>query len=155
MDSSKIYFKRVTADTVLQICKLSETLSPVQRTMVADNSISIAQAHFSECAWFRAIYLDKKPIGFIMTHTGSDYDDGIDVPGIFLWRLMIAKEYQGSGYGKKAIELLVQHLKANGVNQLSTSCEVGDGSPEGFYRRLGFIPDGSMYGDEIGLILKF
>jgi hypothetical protein len=81
---------RITARTVHQICQLSETLAPVQRRMVADNALSIAEAHFSEQAWLRAIYADETPVGFIMTHTGSDYDDGIDCPGVFLWRLIIA-----------------------------------------------------------------
>lgn len=37
----------------------------------------IAQAHCSENAWLRAIYADDTPIGFIMLHIGSDYDDEI------------------------------------------------------------------------------
>ena len=31
---------------------------------------SIAQAHFEEKAWYRAIYADERPVGFIML-----YDD--------------------------------------------------------------------------------
>ena len=47
-----------------QICQLSETLSPAQRNMVADNLRSIAQAHCSPRSWMRAIYADEMPIGF-------------------------------------------------------------------------------------------
>ncbi len=65
-----IHFMRITAATWSQICDLSETLSPDQRRMVTDNVRSIAEAHFSESAWMRAIYADQTPIGFIMTHTG-------------------------------------------------------------------------------------
>ena len=122
--------------------------------MVADNVVSIAEAHFSDSAWFRAIYADQTPIGFIMTHTGSDYEDGIDCPGVFLWRFMIAGPFQGKGYGKRALEKLIQHLKAMGVPVLYTSCGQGEGSPEGFYRKLGFTPTGDYYGDEIELILR-
>jgi len=148
-----IHFMRITAATLNQICALSETLSPVQRKMVADNVRSIARAHFSPSAWMRAIYADETPIGFIMTHTGSDYEDGIDCPGVFLWRFMITEPYQGKGYGKRALEKLFQHLKAMGVPQLYTSCGQGEGSPEGFYRKLGFIPTGDHYGDKIELVL--
>ncbi len=42
-----IHFERITARTVRQICELSETLTPQQRKMVADNADSIALAHFS------------------------------------------------------------------------------------------------------------
>jgi len=154
MTSPDIHFMRITATTMSQICSLSETLSPAQRKMVADNVRSIAQAHFSPSVWMRAIFADETPIGFIMTHTGSDYEDGIDCPGVFLWRLMIAGPYQGRDFGKRAVEKLIQHLKAMGIPLLYTSCGQGEGSPEGFYRKLGFTPTGDHYDDEIELVLN-
>jgi len=135
------------------ICELSATLSPAHRRMVADNVRSIAEAHFSESAWMRAIYAGATLVGFIMTHTGPDADDGIDCPGVFLWRLMIAGPHQGKGYGRRAVEKLTRHLQAMGVSELFASCGQGEGSPEGFYRRLGFRPTGEHYGDEIELAL--
>jgi diamine N-acetyltransferase len=152
---SDIHFERITAKTVLPICKLSETLSPEQRTMVADNAVSIAQAHFSENVWMRAIYADETPVGFLMLHIGSDYWDGIDCPGVFLWRFMIAGSEQKKGYGKRAMELLFDHLKALGIPEVYTSCDRGDESPEKFYRKLGFTPTGEYYGEEIELIYRF
>jgi diamine N-acetyltransferase len=156
-----IHFMRITAATMNAICDLSDTLSPQHRRMVATNVRSMAEAHFSPSAWMRAIYADDTPIGFIMTHTGSDYEDGIDCPGVFLWRFMIAAPYQGKGYGRKAIAKLVEHLKSMGIPRLWTSCVpsgavpelVEGGSPEGFYRTLGFVPTGGMYDDEIELVL--
>jgi diamine N-acetyltransferase len=149
-----IHFMRITATTLNQVCNLSETLSPAHRKMVADNVRSIAEAHFSPSAWMRAVYADDTPIGFIMTHTGSDYEDGIDCPGVFLWRFMIAESHQGKGYGKLALEKLIRHLKAMGIPHLYTSCGQGEGSPEGFYRKLGFVPTGDHYGHEIELVLN-
>ncbi len=149
-----VHFARVTAKNVRDVCKLSDTLTPGQKKMVAPNAYSIAQGHCSENAWFRAIYAGDVPIGFVMLHTGSDYDDGIDCPGVFMWRFMIAQPYQGKGYGRKAIEFLSAHLRAQGVTELYTSCGVGEESPEGFYRRLGFVATGGMYDDEIELVLR-
>lgn len=146
-----IHFKRITAKTVREICRLSDTLPAQQRKMVARNGDSIAQAHFSENAWFRAIYADETPIGFLML---QDYEDGSECPGVYLWRLMIAYPYQGKGYGKEAMENLFEHLTAQGVPELYTSCSLGEGSPEGFYRKLGFEPTGGMYGEEIELVCK-
>jgi diamine N-acetyltransferase len=151
----RIHFRRITARTVLEVCRLSTTLTPTQRRMVADNSVSIAQAHFSENAWLRAIHLGKTPIGFIMMHFGSDYDDGIDCPGAYLWRLMIARPHQRKGYGRQALDFLVQHLRAQGRRELYTSFHTGRGSPEGFYRAYGFEPTGGRYGDEPELVFKF
>jgi diamine N-acetyltransferase len=150
----EVHFKRITSQTVLDVCRLSATLSPLHRKMVADNSVSLAEAYCSQAAWPRAIYAGDTLVGFIMLHIGSGYDDGIDCPGVFLWRLMIAGPHQGKGYGWKAMELLFEDLRALGVRELYTSCEVGEGSPEGFYRNLGFTPTGGMYGHEIELVRK-
>jgi diamine N-acetyltransferase len=150
----KIHFKQITSATLDPICALSNTLSPIQRHMVEDNVKSIAEAHFSKSAWLRAIYADETPVGFIMIHTGMDDEDGFFCPGVFLWRFMIAGPYQGKGYGKRALEILIRHLKATGAPLLYTSCEQGEGSPEGFYRKLGFIPTGNYLDTEIELVLK-
>lgn len=149
-----IHFRRITCTTLNEVCALSKTLPPNQRGMVADNVVSVAEAHYSPSAWLRAIYADDTPIGLIMTHTGSDVEDGIDCPGVFLWRFMIARPYQGKGYGRQALEKLITHLKAMGIPLLYTSCGQGKGSPESFYRRLGFVTTGGTYGDEIELVLR-
>jgi diamine N-acetyltransferase len=112
--------------------------------MVAPNAISIAQAHFSGKAWFRAIYADEMAVGFIML-----YDDS-EKPEYFLWRLMIARPYQGKGYGRKAIELLIEYVKTRpGGRELSASYVPMEGGPEGFYRRMGFEPTGEVDDGEI------
>ncbi|KQW49842.1 MULTISPECIES: GNAT family N-acetyltransferase [unclassified Ensifer] len=152
---AEITFRRISALTVCEVCELSETLSEGQRNMVADNGTSIAEAHFSENAWFRAIYAEETLVGFIMLHQGSDWDDGIDCPGVYLWRFMIARPFQGKGIGKKAIELVVRDLKARGIRELYTSYGLGEASPEGFYKGLGFVLTGDSYGEEPEAVLKF
>ncbi|NVD41148.1 GNAT family N-acetyltransferase [Ensifer sp. HO-A22] len=152
---AEITFRRISALTVCDVCELSETLNEEQRNMVADNGTSIAEAHFSENAWFRAIYAEETLVGFIMLHQGSDWDDGIDCPGVYLWRFMIARPFQGKGIGKKAIDLVVRDLKARGIRELYTSYGLGEASPEGFYTGLGFVRTGDSYGEEPEAVLKF
>ena len=142
--NAEVSLREITSETVVQICKLSDTLSEQQQKMVAPNAISIAQAHFSDKAWFRAIYADEMAVGFIML-----YDDS-ENPEYFLWRLMIAGPYQGKGYGRKAIELLVEYVKTRpGARELSTSYVPIEGGPEGFYRKMGFEPTGEVDDGEI------
>jgi Acetyltransferase (GNAT) family. len=93
-------------------------------------------------------------VGFVMLHYGVSFDDGLDVPGYFLWRFMIAQPYQGLGFGSRALKLIIEHVKSKGENLLLTSCYDGEGGPEEFYRKFGFKRDGDTYGDEIGLCLK-
>jgi len=143
-----VSLREVTGETVIEICKLSNTLQPPQTHMVAPNSISIAEAHFEPHAWFRAIYAGETPVGFIML-----YDDP-DEPVYFLWRLMIAAPYQGYGFGRRAVEQLIDYVKTRpGATELLVSCGEGEGSPEGFYHKLGFRRNGKMYDDEVGLAL--
>jgi diamine N-acetyltransferase len=147
-----VTLREITGETVIPICNLSHTLTEPQSRMVAPNSLSIAQAHFSDHAWFRAIYADQTPVGFIMLYHGPGHLDR-DRSVHFLWRLMVARPYQGMGFGRRAVELLVEKIKAEGASELLTSCFEGEGGPEGFYRKLGFHRDGKMYDHEIGLCL--
>lgn len=143
-----VSLREVTSETVRDICRLSNTLTSPQNHMVAPNAVSIAEAHFEPHAWFRAIYAGETPVGFIML-----YDDP-EEPVYFLWRLMVAAPHQGKGFGRKAVELLIDRVKARpGATELVVSCHEGDDGPEGFYRKLGFRRNGKMYDDEVGLSL--
>jgi len=139
-----VSLREITEETVIQVCKLSDTLPEQQRKMVASNAVSIAQAHFSDKAWFRAIYADEMPVGFVML-----YED-VEKPEYYLWRLMIAAPHQGKSYGKQTLELLIEYVRSKpGAKELLASYVPMDGGPEGFYRKIGFEPTGEMDGGEV------
>jgi len=139
-----VSLREITAETVCQICSLSDTLLEQQHKMVAPNAISIAQAHFSEKAWFRAIYSGEEPVGFIMLADDAEKQE------YYLWRFMIAGPHQGKGYGRKALELLVEYVKTRpGAKELLASYVPIEGGPEGFYLKLGFEPTGEVHGGEV------
>jgi len=143
-----VSLREVTSETVRTICRLSDTLKPPQNHLVAPNAVSIAEAHFEPHAWFRAIYADETPVGFIMLY------DAPEEPIYFLWRLMVAAPHQGKGFGRRAVEMLIERVKTRpGATELLVSCVEGEGSPEGFYHRLGFRRNGKMYDNEVGLAL--
>ena len=142
--NAEVNLREITEDTVVQICKLTHTLSEPQQKMVSPNGQSIAEAHFSDKSWFRAIYADDTPVGFIML-----YDDD-KKPEYYLWRLMIAGPYQKHGFGWKAVQLLIEYVKTRpGAEELLTSYVPTEGGPEGFYRKLGFEPTGEIDEGEI------
>jgi diamine N-acetyltransferase len=146
---SKVTLRGITEETVRQICNLSDTLSDAQKKMVAPNAISIAQAHFSKFAWFKAVYADEEPVGFILLY------DNLEEAEYFLWRFMIAGPYQHMGFGKKAIELLIEYVKTRpNAKQLGVSCGEGEASPAEFYEKLGFKRTGEKEGEEILLRLE-
>jgi diamine N-acetyltransferase len=145
--SSEVTLREITADTVRVICGLSVTEE--QKQFVAANALSIAQAYFSEYAWFRAIYADETPVGFLMLH------DQPEKPEYYLWRLMVDKRYQGMGFGRRAVELLIDYVKTRpNVTELLTSIHVAEGSPQGFYERMGFTLTGDMEEDEALMRLR-
>jgi diamine N-acetyltransferase len=145
-DGATVAFREIKGDTMFPICDLSKTLEPRQTRAVAPNVISIAQAYFSSSAWFRGIYADDTPVGFIML------DDQPEKPEYFLWRFMIAKPHQGKGFGRKAIDLLVDYVKTRpSATELLVSCIEGEGSPQGFYESVGFRLTGEKHDSEIEL----
>jgi diamine N-acetyltransferase len=137
-----VELREVTAETVREICRL--VVAPGQDRFVAPNAVSIAEAYFHPSAWFRAIYADDEPVGFVML------DDDDTKPLYTLWRLMIADGFQGRGYGKRAVELLTDYVRTRpGATALMTSWVPGDGGPAEFYRKLGFEPTGEMDEGEV------
>lgn len=139
IDNRIVSLRSITAETVRQICDLSQTLPDYQHRFVADNAVSIAQAYFEPKAWFRAIYAGEEPVGFIML-----YDDD-QKQEYFLWRLMIAGPEQGKGYGRRAIELLADYVRSRpGASALLTSYVPDERGPGRFYQGLGFQPTGEI-----------
>jgi diamine N-acetyltransferase len=141
-----VNLREVTRETARQIMRLQVT--PEQEKFVAPNAISIAQAYFDrEHAWFRAIYAGETPVGFLML-----YDDPQKAE-YFLWRFMIDARFQGLGYGWRAMELLVEHVRSRpGAKTLGVSCVPEAGGPCPFYERLGFRYTGEE--DEGELVMR-
>jgi diamine N-acetyltransferase len=138
---SIVTLQEITAETVRAICNLSVT--EAQKNFVAPNAISIAQAHFEPKAWFRAIYADDTPVGFVMLF------DNPEKPIYFLWRFMIDAQYQKLGFGRQAIQLLIDYVKTRPqATDLLVSYVPKEGGPGPFYHKLGFVPTGEMEGIE-------
>ncbi len=62
----------------------------------------------------------------------------------FLWKLLVDERHQGRGIGRAIVERVVELIRAEGATELLTSHGVGEGSPAGFYERLGFVPTGAF-----------
>lgn len=140
--TSDVTLREITQDTVRQIMGLK--VRPNQEHFVASNAESIAEAYFAVDAWFRAIYASETPVGFLMI---SDIPEKAEY---FLWRFMIDARYQKSNYGRRAMELLIDHVRTRpDAEELYVRYKGGEGSPEGFYRRFRFEPTGDVDDGEI------
>lgn len=144
-DGAVVELREVTGDTVRTICRL--VVAPSQRGFVAPNAVSFAEALFEPRAWYRAIYADGVPVGFVMVSLEPEGEKG---PEYFLWRLMIADGLQGRGYGARALELIVDHVRSlPSATALLVSWGQGPGSPEQFYLDRGFVPTGEIEDGEV------
>jgi len=140
---AEIALREVTAENFREVVALE--VDPSQARFVAGNAFSIAEASFHREAWFRAIYAGEAPVGFLMLHDENLRPKPREPDYYFLWRLMVDSRHQGRGVGRRAIELLVAHLRSRpNARLLRTRCLPGPGSPEGFYQRLGFRPTGTV-----------
>jgi diamine N-acetyltransferase len=95
-------------------------------------------------AWYRAIYAGDQPVGFIMLSWNVHPDPPRIIGPWFLWKLLIDERHQRCGYGRDAVRLVADVVRANGAAELLTSCVPGDDGPELFYRRIGFTPTGEL-----------
>ena len=67
---------------------------------------------------------------------------------------MVDKRFQGPGIGKAALLQVIEHVRAKGLySTLELSYVPGPGSPEPFYRQLGFQPNGTVEDGEVVLEL--
>jgi diamine N-acetyltransferase len=72
----------------------------------------------------------------------------------FLWRLLIDHSRQRLGYGTAALDAIVEYVRGRpNADALYTSAAQGEGTPQPFYERYGFVATGPIVDDEVVLRL--
>lgn len=113
-----------------------------QKRFVASNENTLALSYVYPEMNPLAIYLDENIIGLI-THA-LDPDDNI----YYINRFMIDENYQGKGYGTKALSLLLEELKNDGVKVLDILHKPDNHSAIKLYKSLGFELTDVKVGDD-------
>ena len=151
--ASLVSLREITADTVREVVSLS--VSDSQNRFVAPNAVSLSQALFARTAWYRAIYLESVPVGFVMLADDSLIEPLPEHPEIVVWRFMVDARHQRKGIGRAAMLLVIEHARSRGVfNTLKLSHVPGEGGPEPLYRDLGFKPTGKVEDGEVEMELQ-
>jgi GNAT superfamily N-acetyltransferase len=129
------------ADSVLAVrCR------PDQERFISSDAGSLAEADENPQGnpWFRAVYADGVPVGFVMLSWNVEPQPP-DINGPwFLWKLLIDHRHQGKGYGREVVRQILDLVRDQGGTELITSHVPGEGGPAGFYDRLGFVPTGDL-----------
>lgn len=143
-----ISLRKINKDNWLDVLRL-ETL-PEQAGFVASNAFSLAEAYVFPDAIPLAIYSDDTLVGF--TLYGYDDDDGYH----WIARLMIDRRHQRKGYGRAAMEQVIERLRADP----ECPCVQIGWDPENtaaaaLYESLGFRRTGQILEGEILARLDF
>lgn len=140
-----IQLKTITYENFQDVVDIYETLSESDKTHVAPNLRSIAEAYLTyDIAWPRAIMLEDELIGFIMMAQDNFMALEEDTPSYYLWRFMITPPHQNKGYGKQVLDMMVQKCKDENIRYLHVSCTRNDPMPYDMYIKYGFEDTGRV-----------
>jgi diamine N-acetyltransferase len=146
-----ISLREITGENRDAVCALR--VAPGQERFVSPvvESLEEAVATPQAAPWYRAVYSDEEPVGFVMLSWDATPAPGILGP-YFLWRLLIDEHHQRRGFGREALVQIVDLIRADGARELLTSYHPGHGERWPFYQRFGFEPTGEI--DEGEIVLR-
>ena len=155
--------KKINRNNIGEILKLE--VFDNQKSFVATNSSSIIEAYIAitnnNDVFTLGIYKYDTPIGFLMIGFDVNSDDE-GAPKIVkgnynIWRLMIGKNFQGKGFGKKAMNLAIEFVNTfpcGTAKYCWLSYESDNEVARQLYKSVGFIETEEKDGEEIVAIMK-
>ncbi|MGN1343024.1 MAG: GNAT family N-acetyltransferase [Traorella sp.] len=138
-----IHFQEISEDNFDAIIHMKR---PEGEHFVASNAVSLAQAWLYRNdgdVFPLAIYHDDEVVGFVLL------EEDLEEERLDLWRIMIAYEYEGHGYGSEAIKRVIEYAKeSKKYKKMFLLCANENVKARHIYDKLGFQPTGEIcYGD--------
>ncbi|KPL90217.1 hypothetical protein SE18_07890 [Herpetosiphon geysericola] len=125
---------------------LALSVAPHQQQFVASTAASLVQAHFEPHWETQGIYADTTLVGFMMYGNDPDYGWG-------LLRLLVDAIFQGRGYGRMAIQLMLATIRAAGGRSVAVSYEDANHVARRLYQSLGFVEtDEQPFGEPFAVL---
>ena len=153
-ETTQISLRPVESTNYRECIELS--VAPEQQGFVASNVQSLADAYvWREAAEPYAVYANDELVGFalLFPFAGDVDDESIPEPGtergMVLVRLMIDARFQSRGYGRDALEAIVENVRGRGLPTLRLSVVPENEQALEFYRRNGFAETGAIHEGEI------
>ncbi|MDH6218424.1 GNAT family N-acetyltransferase [Streptomyces pseudovenezuelae] len=116
-------------------------------------SLAEAYVHPAGVAWPRLIVDGERPVGFLMAFFDIDWHTDGSLFRSGLWRLNIAADEQGRGFGRFAVESVAAEIRRRDGKELYVTWHPGENGPENFYLGLGFRPNGELSeGETVGVL---
>ena len=133
----------------------SVKVRPDQDKFVAPNPITIAQARFEgEGAYDFVLWDGETRVGLIAVidmGVYPDRDPEDDPEAIYVWRLLVGAEFQGKGYGRKAMAWAEDWAQTRGRSKIQIQAVEENVATIAIYEHLGYRRTGVVVGKEIQL----
>ncbi|PWW29000.1 diamine N-acetyltransferase [Cytobacillus oceanisediminis] len=146
MNTIQVRIAELNAENWYDCCLLE--VSEEQIAYLEPNAVSIAQSKFETTLKPYAIYFEEKVVGFFMFNTVRE-----ELYGYWIYRIMVDKNYQGKGIGKKATELMIAEMaKLPDVKNIVVGYHPENQGAHNLYRSLGFVGHGDRFGKEMAVV---
>jgi diamine N-acetyltransferase len=95
------------------------------------NALADAAEYPQAKPWYRAVYADDEPIGFVMIRWNCEPQPPVIIGPWFLWKLLIDRRHQGRGYGSEVVRQVAELVQAEAQqNCLRALCLVAPNRPD-------------------------
>jgi diamine N-acetyltransferase len=143
-----VSLREITRENYRECLRLRVT--PEQERFVASNAVSLAEAKYELELEPLAIFAGERMVGFVMygASTEGDMADGAH----WIHRLMVDVAHQQHGYGRTALRLVLDRLRADlACREIAISWVPSNDVAERLYLSLGFIKTGEiLWGERVG-----
>ncbi|WP_353115300.1 GNAT family N-acetyltransferase [Microbacterium sp.] len=143
---SELRIVELSAATIVAVNNLS--LKPGQEQFLAPVSYGIAATVINpSTSWQRVVLDGDEVVGFVSASFDPDAPE--EHFRSVLWRINVDADTQGRGIGRYAVDALLSEARDRGVDHVDVIYEAGEGGPEAFFRRVGFVPVGETEYSEV------
>ena len=147
---SELRLEELGAKTIVAVNNLS--LKPGQQQFLAPMSYDMATTVANpQTTWQRVVLDGDQVVGFVSANFDADAAD--ERFRSVLWRINVDADDQGRGVGRFAVQQLIAVARERGFDHVDVIYEAGEGGPEAFFKRVGFVPVGETeYGEVIARV---
>ncbi len=131
------------------------TVRPDQDGFVAPNAVTMAQQRFETGSYDFCLWDSAERVGLLAVIDMAEHEDrqdGIDNPNaVYVWRLLIAADRQGNGYGRAALAFAETWDRARGRTLCQVQAVEDNRGAIAAYLACGYALTGKKAGREIQL----
>jgi histidinol dehydrogenase len=124
-----------------------------QRHLVAPPDRSLAQVAYEPRGRALAMFDGDTAVGMMLLYDARQ-DDEEPANQLYVWRLLVDARFQGRGYGRLAMQWVVEEARRGGYAEVGLSHVDKPGNAGGFYEKLGFAYTGEVDDGERKMLLK-